>query len=471
MNKSITTLLSTACLFTSLGLAQTASAHGYIQDPPSRTKLCATGANQNCGAIQWEPQSAEGPDRYPETGPADGSIASAGNAHFSELDEQTANRWSKTTIQPGPLALTWYFTANHASRDYRYFLTKPGWNPNQPLSRDSFDPDPFCTVDANNEQPPQELTHDCYLPENRSGYHVILGVWDVADTVNSFYQVVDVVIDGDATDPAWTDVGDINPATDLAPGDSVQARVFDERGEIPERRIEWTVDTAANGDKNTWPMKLAEAINNNATELRAGQLNNGEITPGPGKNDVFATEGSPITRVETRIITDEPEPITFNLNGVMDSYEITDGIAEVSFNLTSQQNLAITAELYDAGNRQVARTQAELGGSVDIRLAVDPASAGDYNLVVIAKNDQGRTAQQNASLRLTDPNASEDYDFVFPKGLDEYQAGTRVLARDGGVYQCKPYPYDGWCGIYSQQSPHYEPGYGSNWADAWVRID
>ncbi|WP_321158336.1 lytic polysaccharide monooxygenase, partial [Providencia stuartii] len=30
------------------------------------------------------------------------------------------------------------------------------------------------------------------IPTDREGYHVILAIWDVADTNNAFYQVIDV---------------------------------------------------------------------------------------------------------------------------------------------------------------------------------------------------------------------------------------------------------------------------------------
>ena len=61
-------------------LSQTASAHGYVISPESRSYACKTGSNVNCGAIQWEPQSVEGPSGFPESGPADGKIASAASA-------------------------------------------------------------------------------------------------------------------------------------------------------------------------------------------------------------------------------------------------------------------------------------------------------------------------------------------------------------------------------------------------------
>lgn len=36
------------------------------------------------------------------------------------------------------------------------------------------------------------MTHKVNVPTDRSGYHVILAVWDIDDTANAFYQVIDV---------------------------------------------------------------------------------------------------------------------------------------------------------------------------------------------------------------------------------------------------------------------------------------
>ncbi|MGY4013418.1 glycosyl hydrolase family 18 protein [Aeromonas molluscorum] len=51
-----------------------------------------------------------------------------------------------------------------------------------------------------------------------------------------------------------------------------------------------------------------------------------------------------------------------------------------------------------------------------------------------------------------------------------YQAGTAYKAGDivsnaGSLYQCKEFPYSGWC---SGASSHYAPGTGTVWADAWT---
>jgi len=40
--------------------------------------------------------------------------------------------------------------------------------------------------------------------------------------------------------------------------------------------------------------------------------------------------------------------------------------------------------------------------------------------------------------------------------------------KDGKVYECKPFPYSGYCMQWNSASNNYEPGVGSNWQDAWV---
>lgn len=78
--------------------------HGFIDSPPSRAFLCSgSGGNLNkaCGPVQYEPQSVEGLKGFPERGPADGEIASGGNATFNALNEQTSTRWYKSPINSG----------------------------------------------------------------------------------------------------------------------------------------------------------------------------------------------------------------------------------------------------------------------------------------------------------------------------------------------------------------------------------
>ena len=101
------------------GVAVESVAHGYISEPAGRPLLCKLGDNTGCGAVQWEPQSVEGPDgspRFPVEGPEDGTIAAAGSPSWSELNAQSPSRWFKHDFAAGYQTFEWTFTANHVSR-------------------------------------------------------------------------------------------------------------------------------------------------------------------------------------------------------------------------------------------------------------------------------------------------------------------------------------------------------------------
>ncbi len=175
--------------------ASPASAHGYISDPPSRQAQCAAGT-VSCGDITYEPQSVEGPKGFPAAGPADGRICSAGNTGFAQLDSpKTPNgqAWPTTKVNGGQsYTFRWQFTARHATTDFRYYVTKPGWNQGHNLARSDLNLTPFFTVPYGGKQPPATLSHTGTLPSGLSGHHVILAVWTVADTGNAFYACSDV---------------------------------------------------------------------------------------------------------------------------------------------------------------------------------------------------------------------------------------------------------------------------------------
>jgi chitin-binding protein len=131
--------------------------------------------------------------------PIDGKIASAGQDFAAQLDEPRAD-WTKHRARAGEaLEVVWHFHASHKTRRFSYFLTTDGWNPDKPLARVQFGPEPIATF-QNPEQPfwehdlmPADPTiHHVPLPEGHTGYHVLLAVWEVADTPHAFYQVIDL---------------------------------------------------------------------------------------------------------------------------------------------------------------------------------------------------------------------------------------------------------------------------------------
>lgn len=186
-----------------LGMAGGALAHGYVSQPASRAFMCNANMgsqNKDCGSGPlYEMQSVEGADGFPElnNGPEDGHIASAGVASMSRLDEQSETRWVKHPISAGKQSFTWTYTAPHKAKSWDYWITKADWNPNQPLTRASFETQPFCHIEGNNRQPAlgADEAQECIVPA-REGYHVILAAWDVSDTAATFYNVIDVDFGG-----------------------------------------------------------------------------------------------------------------------------------------------------------------------------------------------------------------------------------------------------------------------------------
>lgn len=179
--------------------APAAWSHGYVGGSESgMVARAALRTNADLGAVQYEPQSIEGKKGFPESGPADGQLASAGNTRFGALDEQSADRWVKNPITPGANRISWVYTAPHRTTSWDYFMTVPGWDQDAPLTRASLEK--IGTVRHDGSLPPGGAVHVVDVPDDRVGYHVIYAVWTVDDTANAFYNVIDVDVAGEAPD-------------------------------------------------------------------------------------------------------------------------------------------------------------------------------------------------------------------------------------------------------------------------------
>ncbi|MFE5852417.1 MULTISPECIES: lytic polysaccharide monooxygenase auxiliary activity family 9 protein [unclassified Streptomyces] len=175
-----------------LAASGSAHSHGAPDSPISRQQLCYDGTVQNCGQIEWEPWSVEGPKGFPSRGAADGSICSGDNGRFSELDDPRGGAWPTTSLSSGQsLTFKWNIRARHATTNFSYYITKAGFNPNKKLTRADLEPQPFLTVPFGGRQPGAVVTHTGTLPQ-KTGRHLILGVWTIADTDNAFYSCSDV---------------------------------------------------------------------------------------------------------------------------------------------------------------------------------------------------------------------------------------------------------------------------------------
>ncbi|GAA0552057.1 lytic polysaccharide monooxygenase auxiliary activity family 9 protein [Actinomadura livida] len=158
--------LGIAPLLSAILPASAAHAHGYVSAPLSRQAQCAQRIVE-CGAIQWEPQSVEGPKGL--------RSCSGGNARFRELDDD-GKGWRVTSVG-NTVTFTWTFTARHRTLNYEYYVGDRR----------------VAVVDGHGQQPPATVSHTIGLG-GVSGRQKVLAVWNIADTANAFYACVDLEV-------------------------------------------------------------------------------------------------------------------------------------------------------------------------------------------------------------------------------------------------------------------------------------
>lgn len=140
-----------------------------------------------------------------------------GNGPYNFEPFNAAGDWPKTHVTSGATYEWRYNNWAHHPGYFDLYITKPGWNPDQPFGWD--DVEKFATI----QDPPQSggPGHDgnyyyasLTLPE-RSGYHVIFTHWVRSDSPENFYACSDLMFDG-----GNGEVSGINPNADLPGNDS-----------------------------------------------------------------------------------------------------------------------------------------------------------------------------------------------------------------------------------------------------------
>ncbi|WP_312240230.1 N-acetylglucosamine-binding protein GbpA [Pantoea sp.] len=460
-----------------------ALAHGYVEKPESRAYMCKLNKQMNCGRAQWEPQSIEQTKGFPVAAkPADGQLASAGVSGFEPLDRQSVSEWLKTDIKPGRNEFRWYHTALHATTKWQYFITKQDWDVNKPLTRDSFEAKPFCEIDGKGLTPETVVTHVCDVPQ-RTGYQIIYAVWEIDNTANSFYQVIDVNFpaDNNGDDPGqeaeWSK--QLNGAIygqDLNKGDKVIARFIDNNGqEVSAMQTALEISNVEQGAMQRWSHDLAEKLNASHSDIRVGVKDqSGEINPAYGTNNVYVRTSSNLQSVVISYELSHQEiKESITLSDAQAS-DIVEGKSEVSLKADVTGDVTLEATVSDhAGANKGFLKETFSTGEYPLSIALNNVQAGHHILRYVATNPTGQVIEQGTQdLQLKSGSTggdTGDYDFTFPDKLKSYKAGTVVLQpKDGHTYECKPFPYSGYCQQWSASANHYEPGVGSHWKDAWT---
>ncbi|WP_165314258.1 lytic polysaccharide monooxygenase [Agromyces protaetiae] len=101
-----------------------------------------------------------------------------------------------------PHRFGWTYTAPHNTDYWKYYITKKGWNPNEPLDRGDFEV--LATFEYDGRAADTYPVHTIDIPSDRTGYYVILAQWEIDDTGAAFYNVVDVDIQPGTSTPDTT---------------------------------------------------------------------------------------------------------------------------------------------------------------------------------------------------------------------------------------------------------------------------
>lgn len=329
--RSTPLLLATPFVAAGLCLAGNAFAHGTMTTPVSRVYACFQGNPENptnpaCAAAKaiggsqafydWNGINQANANGNHQAVVPDGKLCSGNNPTFRGLDVNRSD-WQTTPIQPdahGKFTFVFKATAPHATRDWRFFVTREGWQPGSPLRW--ADLQEFCTLGNTPLSADGTYKLQCTLPQ-RSGQHVIYNTWQRSDSTEAFYTCMDVRFEGNGggTTPApqWQDAGPVTARGELPVGTTLALRVFNANGNDVER-VEATLasgQTAA----TQWPLALARKVNASAQHARVGVLANGVITPSASAtaNRVYLKDGN-----RFQLDTQVPDPGTPSPGGDFD---------------------------------------------------------------------------------------------------------------------------------------------------------
>ncbi|MBU5945390.1 lytic polysaccharide monooxygenase [Streptomyces sp. PAM3C] len=221
------------------GLAATpAAAHGSMGDPVSRVFQCfgegpespkseackaAVAAGGTQALYDWNGvRIGDAGGRHQELIP-DGKLCSAGNEAFKGLDLARAD-WPATSVSSGDHTFKYRVTAPHKGT-FTVYITKPGYDPAQPLAWDDLD---LANPVATSTDPAAAdgfYTFSGTLPE-RSGQQLLYAVWQRSDSPEAFYSCSDVTFggaqaDGGAAGGGTADKGgEAEKGEDAASGDA-----------------------------------------------------------------------------------------------------------------------------------------------------------------------------------------------------------------------------------------------------------
>ncbi|MEU5162149.1 lytic polysaccharide monooxygenase [Streptomyces sp. NPDC020875] len=182
-----------------------ATAHGSVFGPASRVSACfaegpETPKSKVCKDLvadsgtqplyDWNEVNIANADGKHQQIIPDGKLCSANRQKYRALDWARTD-WPATSVSAGSYNFNVRITAAHLGT-MKMYITKPGFDPTQPLKWSDLDATPVATYSTPRASDNGYYRFTGNLPA-RTGRHIVYKVWQRHDSTEAFYGCSDVV--------------------------------------------------------------------------------------------------------------------------------------------------------------------------------------------------------------------------------------------------------------------------------------
>ncbi|MFI3246124.1 MAG: glycosyl hydrolase family 18 protein [Ferrimonas sp.] len=303
---------------------------------------------------------------------------------------------------------------------------------------------------------------------------VFSGVADATVTLGSTFDPMAGVSAQDAEDGNLTSkilvLGSVN--TSVAGRYTLQYSVTDSANQTVQiSRVITVTDgsTCANGWSASEVYLQGDEVSYNGALWQAGWWTRGDAPGSTGEWGVWRKVGDADQcggneNGDSLLPEVEFEP-TMTITGLQTEYVLINDSVNVQFTVNTNEQLDVSAIITDAYGQIIADTQILVDGSKAASLELSFVEAGRYQLNLQANASNGAELKVSSSFTVTVKNEVAPGDYPQYQAGQAYNAGDIVVGSDNNLYECKPWPYTGWCA-----SPSYAPASSLYWADAWNKI-
>ncbi|MGL5102847.1 MAG: lytic polysaccharide monooxygenase [Plesiomonas sp.] len=502
------------------------NAHGYMVSPQDYAYSCSEGTTSGqelCnGTVSQQKNEINQGDAAGDHKKVlmDGKICSASKGGaYGVLDVPSSQRHTTKLKRDkdGKIEIQYIPTAAHKTWYWDYFVTRDGFNPDTDTLTWA-DLERIDVINAKGDAPNggvwgQMHTQKIKWPADKTGKRILFQVWqrpnpshknheelgappsNIWDSSEAFYSCANVIVDtgeGGGTEPPvvenpWQNsepFASASTAVDI--GYTVVARLMNKGSEQFKIPLKITAENILN---NKWKIELAEKINKHTSASKFAQV--GEVNSDyqvtlnntdPTQNYIHFT-GKEWTHLIESHNNETPE-IAFSMNWTnhKETYEFAaNQPLSVPFSLSVTEQVRLigkynyTAVVKEVGvaNQEPIQVLQGLVPDNGVSENITVKKPGTYSVNVTVTNEKGKSESNMYSFGVVvnnTPPVTGDFDYVFPDGLKSYVAGTKVKGTDGNIYECKPWPYSGYCQQWTSSSNAYEPGVGFAWEQAWTLV-